>query len=116
MRSKSPFAALDDIKNNIELAYGFIEGLSFNEFQNDRRTVYAVTRCLEIISEASRRLPAGLKERHPDIAWSDIAGAGSVYRHGYQTIRDDILWRTIQQSLKSLLAVVEQELGRRDDK
>jgi uncharacterized protein with HEPN domain len=115
MRSKSPSDALQDIKNNIELADSFIAGLSFDEFQNDRRTVYAVTRCLEIISEASRRLPADLKERYPDIVWDDIAGAGNVYRHGYQAIRDDILWRTIQHSLKPLLAVAVRELGRRGD-
>jgi uncharacterized protein with HEPN domain len=40
-----------------------------------------VTRCLEIISEASRRLPESLKARHPEIPWKQIAGAGNVYRH-----------------------------------
>jgi hypothetical protein len=34
----------------------FVEGLEYESFRNDTRTVFAVTRCLEIISEASRRL------------------------------------------------------------
>jgi uncharacterized protein with HEPN domain len=81
MPFKSPFNALGDIEHNIALARTFIEDLSFESFVRDRRTVYAVTRCLEIISDASRRLPAELKARHPHIPWAKIAGAGSVYRH-----------------------------------
>jgi uncharacterized protein with HEPN domain len=45
-----------------------------------------VTRCLEIISEASRRLPDGLKARHPAIAWKEMAGAGNIYRHDYEDV------------------------------
>jgi uncharacterized protein with HEPN domain len=71
--SKPYAAALRDIAENIELARSFVAGLSFDEFQADRRTVYAVVRCLEIISEASRRLPVDLKARHPDIPWTDMA-------------------------------------------
>ena len=112
MRSKSPFGALSDIKQNVELARAFIRGLTFTAFQADQRTSYATARCLEIISEASRRLPTELKNRHPNIPWRDIAALGSVYRHDYERVRDDITWRTAQQSLEPLLAVVEQELAR----
>jgi uncharacterized protein with HEPN domain len=112
MHSDSTADALADIKANIELARSFVGNLSLLDFQTDRRTVYAVTRCLEIISEASRRLPADLKQRHADIPWSDIAAAGSVYRHAYQSVRDDFLWRTVQESLESLRLAVEQELRR----
>ena len=45
------------IAHNITLARRFVEGMSFEAFSADERTLYAVTRCLEIISEASRRLP-----------------------------------------------------------
>jgi uncharacterized protein with HEPN domain len=110
--SKPYAAALRDIAENIELARSFVAGLSFDEFQADRRTVYAVVRCLEIISEASRRLPVDLKARHPDIPWTDMAGAGSIYRHHYQNVRDAFVWRTVEQSLIPLRKVVDDELGR----
>ena len=112
MRSSQTFSALRDIKDNIELAHTFTAGLTLATFTADRKTVYAVIRCLEIISEASRRLPVDLKERHPGIPWSDIAGAGSIYRHGYQLVRDDVLWVTVQESLAALLIEVELELAR----
>jgi uncharacterized protein with HEPN domain len=111
MRSNPVFGALTDILANIELAFEFVRDVGYSEFEADRRTVYAVTRCLEIISEASRRLPAELKARHPEIEWREIAAAGSVYRHGYQLIRDDILWQTIESRLEPLLKVVETELA-----
>lgn len=44
------------IKDNAALAQSFVEGMTIEEFATDRRTFYAVTRCLEIISEAARRL------------------------------------------------------------
>ncbi|HEY0524017.1 MAG TPA: HepT-like ribonuclease domain-containing protein [Stellaceae bacterium] len=61
--------------------------MAYDRFVADLRTVYAVTRCLEIISEALRRLPDDLKARHPQIPWRDIAGAGNVYRHDERMCR-----------------------------
>ena len=69
-----------------------------------------MTRALEIISEASRRLPAAIKQRRPELPWVDIAGAGSVYRHDYEDVRERRLWITLQKDLGPLLLVVEQEL------
>jgi uncharacterized protein with HEPN domain len=57
MRSETAIAALRDILYHIDLAEHFVTGLAVAEFRDDLRAVYAVTRCLEIISEASRRLP-----------------------------------------------------------
>jgi uncharacterized protein with HEPN domain len=56
MPSKSPLTALRDILHHIDLAEGFVAGFDYKAFVNDERTVYAVIRCLEVISEASRRL------------------------------------------------------------
>src|SRR5579863_10017503 len=86
MPSKSPAAALRDIRHHIDLVVRFAAGLDYERFRDDDKTVYAVTRCLEIISEASRRLPAEIKSRHPDILWREMAGAGSVYRHDYDHV------------------------------
>lgn len=87
MLSESAKGALRDIACHIDLAAHFTNGLDFATFQDDQRTVYAVTRCLEIISEASRRLPDGMKARHPSITWKNMAGAGNVYRHNYEGCR-----------------------------
>ena len=105
-------AVLRDMAHHIDLAKQFAAGIEYVAFQNDTRTVFAVIRCLEIISEASRRLPDELKARHPSIPWKDIAGAGNVYRHDYEDVAAKLVWDTVQLALPELQAVVEQEILR----
>lgn len=87
MPSKSADAALRDILHHIHLGGRLIHGFDEQTFSEDIRTVYAVTRCLEIISEASRRLSEAMKARHPSIEWARMAAAGNVYRHDYEDTR-----------------------------
>ncbi len=90
-RSNPPTEALTDILHNIELAFNFTQDMSYDSFCKDLRTVYAVTRCFEIISDAARRLPKELKARHANIPWPDVAGAGNIYRHSYKDVLEQIL-------------------------
>ena len=73
MPSDENYGPLCDIQRNIELAQSFVAGHTYETFRADQRTAYAVVRCLEIISEASRRLSSDLKARHPEVPWSDMA-------------------------------------------
>ena len=104
MLSNRARLALTDIRDNIRLAEQFAAGLSVEALKTDRRTFYAVTRCLEIISEAARRLPQSLRNRHPELPWRAIMGAGNVYRHDYDNVAEEIVWRTVQNNLAPLLA------------
>jgi len=113
-RSADPRRCLIDIRHNIHLARRFVEGQTHETFRNDDLVFYAVVRCLEIISEASRRLREGLKARHPAIPWSNMAGAGNVYRHDYEDVRRSLVWGTVRERLPALLEVVELELVRFD--
>jgi uncharacterized protein with HEPN domain len=67
MLSETERDSLSDILFNIDLAISFAQGFDYERFLTDMRTFYAITRCLEIISEASRRLSPEMKARHPDI-------------------------------------------------
>jgi uncharacterized protein with HEPN domain len=112
MPSNPAGTALRDILHHIDLANTFVAGFDRDRFQGDLRTVYAVTRCLEIISEASRRLPDALKARHPSIAWKQMAGAGNVYRHDYEDVAARYVWDTVQLALPALRTVIAEELAR----
>lgn len=111
MLSEAEAAALRDIEHHINLASEFAEGFVYETFQDDTRTVYAVTRCLEVISEASRRRPDEMKARHPAIAWKNMAGAGNVYRHNYEDVAARLVWDTVQVALPALRDVVARELA-----
>jgi uncharacterized protein with HEPN domain len=111
MRSDQADTSLRDILHHIELIGTFMGGTERDVFIGDPKTVYAVTRCLEI-SEASRRLPDELKARHPAIAWKQMAAAGNVYRHDYEDVAARFVWKTVNESLPPLRAVIVTELGR----
>jgi uncharacterized protein with HEPN domain len=113
MPFESAEAALRDILRYIERAEQFVAGLDWVAFRDDDKTVFAVTRCLEIISEASRRLPPEIKLRHPSIDWRGMAGAGNVYRHDYDDIEIQLIWHTVIRALPPLRAAIEQELARK---
>jgi uncharacterized protein with HEPN domain len=75
MLSETERDSLSDILFNIDLANSFAQGVDYERFLVDMRTFYAITRCLEIISEASRRLSPETKARHPDIPWRKISAS-----------------------------------------
>jgi uncharacterized protein with HEPN domain len=112
MPSKSPKGALLDITENIALARAFAARMTPEEFKADRKTVYAVTRCLEIISEAVRRLPPEWEQRYPHLPWRDMRAAGNIYRHRYEDVAEDILWKTLQTGLDALEEMARTELAR----
>src|ERR1700692_1943106 len=111
-KSPNPRKWLLDIRDNIRLARAFVEGVDFEAFRDNQLLFYAVTRALEIISEASRRLPDDMKARHPNIPWVEMAGAGNVYRHDYEDVRQRLVWGPVHSRLPALLAAVEQELAK----
>lgn len=111
MCSERTAAVLSDIKRHIGLANEFLGAATCAEFEKDTVRVYAITRCLEIISEASRRLPDDLKARYPEIPWREMAGAGNIYRHNYEDVAPRLLWQTVKTALPPLDAVVELELS-----
>jgi uncharacterized protein with HEPN domain len=56
-------------------------------------------------------LPEDLKARHPSIPWKEMAGAGNVYRHDYESVEAYDVWITIQDHLPALRAVIDAELA-----
>jgi uncharacterized protein with HEPN domain len=111
MPSEKENTALRDILFQISAAERFARGQTFESLRDDLMRLYAIIRALEIISEASRRLSNELKARYPDIAWREMAAAGNFYRHNYEDVTPRRVWKTLQQDLPPLRAVIEQELG-----
>ncbi|MGD0868741.1 MAG: HepT-like ribonuclease domain-containing protein [Bryobacteraceae bacterium] len=109
MPSKNPAQRLRDIIDNIDAIEAFTVQLDFPAFRMDRKTVYAVVRALEIVSEASRRLPNELIGRHPEVDWVAIAAAGNVYRHEYEAVDEALIWHTVHHDLAALRRVATAE-------
>ena len=95
-----------------------IAGYDFERFRADRRTRQLVERNLEILSEASRRLPNEYKDREAQISWRAIAGIGNVLRHDHHETYPTVLWDTCNKDLQPLkdavlriVAVIADTIG-----
>lgn len=97
---------LDHIRQAASDAISFVEGLSKDEFLEDRRTQQAVVMSLIIIGEASTKI----MDLHPDftavhvhIPCRSMRGMRNRIAHGYFDINLDVVWDTIQSALPDLL-------------
>ncbi len=78
MPSKNASQRLRDILDNVEAIQSFVAGMDFAMFAADRKTMYAVTRALEIVSEAGSR--TGVLSRVID---PHAHGGDAIQPHGF---------------------------------
>ncbi len=78
------------------------------DFQNDRRTMLAVIRSLEVIGEAARQLPKRFRQDHPIVPWREIADFRNVIAHEYFGLDFEIVWDIIQTQIRPLYEQVLQ--------
>lgn len=81
--------AMDDIES-------FVEGMTFDEFKEEKRTFAACVRNLEIMGEAVKNLPEDLKNEHDDVQWREVAGMRDKVIHAYFGVSHEIIWTTIR--------------------
>jgi uncharacterized protein with HEPN domain len=62
----------------------------------------AIVRSLEVIGEAVKKLPLELRNKYPQVDWSDIAGMRDVLIHNYFGIDYDIVWGVLQNEIPEL--------------
>ncbi len=80
----------------------FVGTMSFQQFAKDEKTLYAVIRALEIIGEASKKIPKPVQKRFPDIPWKQIAGMRDKLIHDYFGVDSAVVWRTATENIPSL--------------
>ena len=106
-RDDADRAFLWDMLEAARSVCALVAGMTFAQFQADRRTYRAVERELEILGEAARNVSAELRSAHPRIPWVSIIGQRNVLAHQYGQIRLDLLWDTVTRSLPTLIAHLE---------
>jgi len=99
---------LDDIRESIDRIEEYTEGMSLDDFSEDRKSVDAVARNLQIIGEAANRLPDEFKESHSDVEWDKIVGLRHRIVHEYFGVDIQIIWRILQKDLPELRQSLSQ--------
>jgi uncharacterized protein with HEPN domain len=111
MGRKTPRLYLEHIQEAVAAIDDYMANRTFEDFDADRMLRDAVERRIEIISEASRRVPATMKARHPEVPWRDIAAIGNILRHEYPAVSRTIIWRIATGDVRPLAAAVNELLA-----
>jgi uncharacterized protein with HEPN domain len=103
---KSQRVYMDYLQDMLEAgnkAIQFLQNMSLEDFKKDEKTQYAVIRALEIIGEASKKVPLQVKEQFPDISWKAIAGMRDKMVHDYMGINQVVVWKAVVEDLPPLV-------------
>jgi len=84
--------------------------LKKDNFLKDEVLKRAIVRSLEIIGEATKKLPDDMKSKYPQIAWRAIAGTRDKLIHDYFGIDYDIVWDIVLNEIHDLKRIVEKIL------
>ena len=103
---------IEDILAAIEKIGRYTEGLNFEAFAADDRTVDAVIRNLEIIGEAATHIPQEIQLHYPDLPWSEMRGIRNLLIHEYFGVSLPILWETARKNLPPLAPPLRAMLSR----
>jgi uncharacterized protein with HEPN domain len=93
---------VEDILDAMEKAEILLQGVSYENFEADFRINFAVIRALEIIGEASKRLPETIREKYPEIPWRGMTGMRDRIIHGYDNVDFQIVWDVVKKDIPQI--------------
>ena len=100
---KEPIEYLKHIQDEISYILSTTEKVSDKEeFVNDETLKRAVVRSLEIIGEASKKIPADFKLRWNEVKWKEMAGMRNRLIHDYMGVNYSIVWDVIKNKIPDL--------------
>ncbi len=101
---------IEDILDAIDKILRFTERMSFEEFEADDRTTYAVAMAFAIIGEAARHVPDAVQKRYADVPWVKMRSMRNVLIHDYPGVSWSIVWDTARNDLPPLVPRLRQIL------
>jgi len=101
---------VEDILDAMDKVELLLEGVNYDRFEADFRINFAVVRALEIIGEASKRLPDDLRKRYPAVPWKGMAGMRDRIVHGYDNVDLQIVWDVVKKDIPQIKPQIQQIL------
>lgn len=102
MSKRTPKLYLQDILTSVNNIEEYVQEMTQEVFVNDKKTIDAVVRNLEIIGQAARNIPSEITAKYPEIPWKEMVSMRNKVLHEYFGIDLDILWKTIKEDIPRL--------------
>jgi uncharacterized protein with HEPN domain len=93
---------LQDIRDRIDKLVVYTEGMDFQAFKQDDKTVSACIREIEVIGEATKQIPKEITEAFDDLPWSLMAKMRDKLIHWYYEIDEEIVWKVATDKLPEI--------------
>lgn len=100
--SLSVYELLQHIQDEIDYLLHKSENLSFDEFSTDETLIRAFSRSLEIIGEATKKIPSHFREAHQNVEWRGMAGLRDKLIHDYFGIDLELVWDVVINKVPEL--------------
>ena len=114
MATSRPRQRFQDIVDHIDDIRTFCEGVGREEFAANKEKTFAVQLALLRISEAARKLGVLAVELEPSIPWNGVRDLGSVIRHDYDRVEENITWEIVESDLSPLRDACLRAIDRLD--
>ena len=102
---------IQDILDAISDVDDFIGTMRFEDFLKDKKTVNAVLKSIEIMGEASKRIPQNLRDKYPAVPWKRMAGVRDKLIHEYSGVDLEIVWKLIKPELTLVQPEIIKVMG-----
>ncbi|ABQ91915.1 HepT-like ribonuclease domain-containing protein [Roseiflexus sp. RS-1] len=106
--SRNVLVYIKDILQNMRDAEQFIQGMTYEQFVADKKTVNAILRSIEVIGEAAKRVPDDVRAQYPQIPWKEMAGMRDKVIHLYFSVDNETVWLVVKERIPSLQPLIEQ--------
>jgi uncharacterized protein with HEPN domain len=112
--SKNPIEYLRHIQDEcLFILSATIDLDTKDELLEDETLKRAIVRSLEIIGEATKKIPADFKIQWKSINWKNIAGMRDRLIHNYMGINYSIIWDVVKNKIpdltRQMAEVIEHE-------
>lgn len=109
--SKEPIEFLKHIADECTYSHSVSTHLSKDEFLDDETLKRAVVRSLEIIGEATKKIPADFKVKWNTIQWKNMAGMRDRLIHDYMGVNYALVWDVFKNKIPELHKQITEVLN-----
>lgn len=102
---------IEDVLDAMDKAMSFVSNMSFDEFTKDDKSAFAVIRAIEIIGEAVKKVPLGVRKKYLNIPWREMAGMRDKMIHGYFGVDAGIVWETVKTRIPAIQPLFKRVLN-----